>query len=115
MARTPTTANRGLILWDRVKCTCTGDFANAISNLEWHNRSSLLPEVDWACSLFILLPCSEMRALEAPSKVAFVRFRDADSCNVALHLHETVMGDRQLRITKSDLGWLAHMEGGVHT
>ena len=51
-----------------------------------------------------------MRALEAPSKVAFVRFRDADSCNVALHLHETVMGDRQLRITKSDLGPLA--EGG---
>ena len=55
-----------------------------------------------------------MRALEAPSKVAFVRFRDADSCNVALHLHETVMGDRQLRITKSDMGLLAKggREGG---
>ena len=58
-----------------------------------------------------------MRALEAPSKVAFVRFRDADSCNVALHLHETVMGDRQLRITKSDLGPLAEGggEGAEHT
>lgn len=58
-----------------------------------------------------------MRALEAPSKVAFVRFRDADSCNVALHLHETVMGDRQLRITKSDMGLLAKggREGGECT
>lgn len=50
-----------------------------------------------------VFPESEMRAMEAPSKVAFVRFGRPDSYNMAMHLHDTVMGDRQLRVSKVDI------------
>ena len=52
----------------------------------------------------LCIVCSDMKAMEVPSKVAFIRFRRPDSYQMALHLHDTVMGDRQLRISKVDIG-----------